>query len=230
MTTKTTAAEIAEQLEAGFPAVTDGEGQYLARTLFQLLAKGEPVETARLAGAVGRPEGDVSQALAGPAFKPLVYGDERGRVIGFSGLGIAELGETVHRLRVEDGELYAWCAGDTLFLPATLGAEVRVESRCPVTAEPISLIVSPDGYRDIVPSEAVMSMLSADEVAARIERGEDVIRSLCHWIFFFASEEAAREWTSERPGTVTMPIEEGFELGRRWIAHKWGIGEARTFK
>jgi transcription termination factor NusB len=36
--------------------------------------------------------------------------------------------------------------------------------------------------------------------------------------------EAADEWTAEHPGTVAFPIEEGFELGRRWIAHKWGIG------
>jgi alkylmercury lyase len=224
MTTKTTAAEVAEPLEAGFPPSTDREDQWLAETLFRLLAKGEPVDTARLAAAVARPEPDVSAALAGPTFDPLVYRDDRGRITGFSGLGIAELGETVHRLKLDDGhEVYAWCAGDSLFLPIALGAEVRVESRCPVTGETIGFLGSPSGFRDLEPPEAVMSMLSPEEVGARLERGEDVIRSLCHWIYFFASEEAAREWTSERPGTTTFPIDEGFELGRRWMAHKWGI-------
>ena len=227
MTTKTTAAEIAEALEAGFPAAANGDDQRLARTLFRLLAKGEPVDTSRLAAAVGRPEVDVSATLAGPAFHPLVYRDERERIIGFGGLGLADLGETVHRLRVDGVDLYAWCAGDALFLPSTLEREVRVESRCPVSGERISLLVSPEGYRAVEPSSAVMSMLSPDEVAARIGRGEDVIRSLCHFLFFFASEDAAQEWTSEHPGTTTFPIEEGFELGRRWIAHKWGIGAAR---
>jgi hypothetical protein len=85
-------------------------------------------------------------------------------------------------------------------------------------------MVSPEGYSEVDPREAVMSMLTPEEVAARIGRGEDVIRSLCHFLFFFTSEEAAGEWTSEHPGTATFPIEEGFELGRRWIAHKWGIG------
>ena len=224
MTTKTTAAEVAESLEAGFPAVTDGAGQGFAKTLFQLLAEGEPVDTARLAEAVGRPESEVSAALAGPAFDPLVYRDDRARIVGFSGLGLAELGETVHRLRLEGGyEIYAWCAGDSLFLPIALGAEVRIESRCPVTGQTISFVGSPEGFSDLQPPEAVMSMLTPEEVGARIERGEDVIQGLCHWLYFFASEEAARKWTSERPGTTTFPLEEGFELGRRWLAHKWGI-------
>jgi alkylmercury lyase len=131
MTTRTKAAEVAEQLEAGFPPVTHADDQRLARTLFQLLAGGEPVDTAGLAGAIGRPEAEVSEALAGPAFKPLVYRDDTGRIIGFSGLGVAELGETVHHLTVDGRELYAWCAADALFLPAALGREARVESRCP---------------------------------------------------------------------------------------------------
>jgi alkylmercury lyase len=225
MTTKATAAEIAESLEAGLPPVTDGDDQRLAKTLFRLLAKGEPVDTATLAAAVGRPEPEVSAALAGPAFDPLIYRDERGRIIGFGGLGLAELGETVHRLRLEDGhEVYAWCAGDALFLPIALGAEVRIESRCPVTEKPIRLLGSPVGFRNLEPPEAVMSMLATAEAAARVERGEDVIQSLCHWIYFFASEKAAHEWTSERPGTITFPIEQGFELGRLWMAQKWAIG------
>src|SRR5215217_2206721 len=101
MTTNTTAAEIAEPLETGFSAVTDAEDRRLARRLFQLLAEGQPVDDASLATAVGRPESDVSSALAGPAFNPLVYRDDSERIIGFSGLGVAELGETVHRLKLD---------------------------------------------------------------------------------------------------------------------------------
>jgi alkylmercury lyase len=190
----------------------------------QLLVEGEALDDARLGDAVGRSTEEISATLAGPAFAPLLYRDEEGRIIGFSGLGLPQLGESVHRLHVDGRELYAWCAGDELFLPAALEREVRVESRSPLTGELISLTVSPEGYRDIDPPEAVMSMLTPDEVAARTSRGEDVITSLCHFLFFFGSEAAAREWTAGPPGTVTFPLEEGFELGRRWIAHMWGIG------
>lgn len=136
MPTKTTAAEIAEPLEAGFLPVTEGEDRKLARKLFRLLADGEPVEIATLAAALVRPESEVSAALAGAGFEPLVYRDDRDRIIGFSGLAVPELGETVHRLRRDGGpEVYAWCAGDALFLPIALGTEMRIESRCPVTGE-----------------------------------------------------------------------------------------------
>jgi alkylmercury lyase len=224
MTTKLTGADVAAPLEAAFPPATSSDDRRLARTLFQLLADGEPVGDARLAGALGRAAEEVSAALAGPAFAPLIYRDDKGRIIGFSGLGLSQLGETVHRLQVDGRELYAWCAGDALFLPATLEREVRVESRSPLRGERIRMTVSPEGYRDVDPPETVMSMLSPEEVAARTGRGEDVIRSLCHFLFFFPTDEEAEEWTAEHPGTIMFPIEEGFELGRRWIAHKWGIG------
>ena len=69
MTTKTTAAEIAEPLEAGFSAVTDAEDRRLARRLFQLLAEGEPVDDASLATAVGCPESDVCQCASRPGLQ-----------------------------------------------------------------------------------------------------------------------------------------------------------------
>ncbi len=224
MTTQIRAAEVVEPLEAAFPPAVSEDEQRLARTLFEVLAKGEPVDDASLAAAVGRRSEDVAATLDGPGFAALLYRDDGGQIVGFGGLGLPQLGETVHRLQVDGRELYAWCAGDALFLPSALDREVRVDSRCPVTGERISLTVSPEGYRDVDPPEAVMSVLTPEEIAARTGRGEDVIRSLCHYLFFFASEEAAREWTAEHRGTVTFPIEEGFELGRRWIAHKWGIG------
>jgi hypothetical protein len=58
-----------------------------------------------------------------------------------------------------------------------------------------------------------MSILTPEVIGARVERGEDVIQGLCHWLYFFASEEAAREWTSERPSTTPFPLEEGVRAG-----------------
>ena len=44
---------------------------------------------------------------------------------------------------------YAWCAWDTLFLPARLGQAARVTSACPVTGELITLTVTPEGLTEI---------------------------------------------------------------------------------
>jgi alkylmercury lyase len=71
-----------------------------------------------------------------------------------------------------------------------------------------------------------MSVLTPDEIVIRAEQGDDVIRGFCHFIHFFISDWAARQWISEHPDTTEMSIEEGFELGRRWVSHAFGIGAA----
>src|SRR5919106_6401712 len=227
MTTQTTAAQFVEPLEAAFTPMTDPDDRWLASMLFRLLAKGAPVDTARLAGAVGRPEADVAAALGEPRFDRLVYRDDRGRVVGFGGLAVGDLAKSPHRLKLDGRELHAWCAGDALFLPVVLDREVPVESRCPTSGERISLVVSPEGFRDLEPSGAVMSFLAPDELAARAEAGGDVIRSFCHFVHFFASKEAAQTWIEGHPGTTQISIADGFEIGRRWVGHVWGLGADR---
>ena len=174
-------------------------------------------------------EEDVDADLTAPPFETLVYRAGDGQVVGFGGLGVPELGESRHRLRFEGRELYAWCAEDALFLPIVLGREVQVESASPTTGERISLTVSPEGFTDLEPSEAVMSFLDPAEFEARgdADWGGDVIRNGCHYIHFFASSEAAQAWISEHPGTLELAIADGFEVGRRWVAHAFGMGAGR---
>jgi alkylmercury lyase len=227
MTTQTTPAEFIEPLAEAFPPASDADERWLASMLFRLLAKGEPVETARLAGAVGRPEADIAEALDAAPFGRLTYRDDRGRVVGFGGLAVGDLAASPHRLKLDGRELYAWCAGDALFLPVVLDREVPIESQCPTSGERISLVVSPEGFRDLEPSGAVMSFLAPDELAARAEAGGDVIRNFCHFVHFFASKEAAQTWIEGHPGTTQISIADGFEIGRRWVGHVWGLGADR---
>jgi alkylmercury lyase len=227
MTTQTTAAQFVEPLEAAFTPMTDPDDRWLASMLFRLLAKGAPVDTARLAGAVGRPEADVAAALGEPRFDRLVYRDDRGRVVGFGGLAVRDLAKSPHRLKLDGRELHAWCAGDALFLPLVLDREVPVESRCPTTGERISLTVSPESFADVEPAGAALSFLTPETLAARADAGGDVIVSFCHFVHFFASEAAADAWIAEHPGTTRISIADGFEIGRRWVLHLWGIGVER---
>lgn len=224
MTTQIAIAELFKGLEAAFRPMTGEHDRRLAGTLYRLLAEGQPVETGRLAEAVDSPEGEVAADLAEAPFEVIVYQDDQGRVVGFGGLAVAELGETPHRLHVGGPELYAWCADDALFLPIVLDREARVESSCPTTGERITLTVSPEGVSDLEPSGAVMSFLDPGTLEARgVEGwGGDVIRNGCHFIHFFASDEAAQAWISQHPGTIQLSIEDGFELGRRWIAYAFG--------
>src|SRR5713226_5699751 len=91
------------------------------------------------------PVGRVDAALTS---WPGVYRDDERRVVGFWGSAIAAL-EPEYRLRVDGKTSFAWCALDTLFIPAFLGKTVSVEASDPVTGEQVSLVVDRNGARDV---------------------------------------------------------------------------------
>ena len=135
-------------------------------------------------------------------------------MVGFWGHAISRL-DPEYRLLVQGKTTYAWCALDTLFIPALIGKEVRVEASDPITGEPVSLLVDGTSARDVQPAGAVMSMVVPDGPF-----GYDVIESFCHRVLFFASPSSGSTWVAEHDGSMLLSVEEAFELGRRlteWI-------------
>jgi alkylmercury lyase len=183
----------------------DPGAQAVGLALLRTLAKGEPVSEQALAAASGASEPTIRDALES---WPGAFRDEDGRVVGFMGLSVTEFGE--HRIELGGRTLTAWCAWDTLFLPELLGGPARVLSRCPVTDEQISLTIGPDGPTNVQPAGTVLSFLTPERPF-----DADVVRSFCHFVNFFASEQAAAEWTAKHAGTFTLTLEQGFHLGRR---------------
>jgi alkylmercury lyase len=206
---------IAEEL-ACCAADLDERDQELQLALLRLLAQGEPVEPARLAGAVGVPAAAAAESLQR---WHEVQADDDGRVVAFGGLSIVE---APHRLRVGGRTLHAWCAWDTLFLPELIGSPAEVESRCPVTGRLISLRVDRGGPSELTPPEAVVSFLLPGTAYAG-----DVIAGFCRFVHFFVSPTAAETWTAEHPGTFVISIADGFEVGRITNAAQFGQALAR---
>jgi alkylmercury lyase len=202
----------AKRLEALAAAVAkatpdfDEEQQHVALEVYRRLAEGSPAPAADVAVRVGISPEHVQDLLRS---WPGVFLDRDDSVVGFWGLTIKRLSPT-HRLEVGGRELFAWCAWDTLFLPGILGATAPVESRCPTTAETISLVVSPEGVVETSHPGAVVSFLLPDR-----DFDADVIQSFCHFVHFFASAEAGEAWTAGHPGTFLLSLEEAFELGRQ---------------
>src|SRR5712691_7271858 len=131
-------AALADELHAAGPALGERE-QRLAVSLFRLLAAGEPVTEAQLAGRTGISQPEVAAILGE---WPGVYRNESGAIVGFSGLSQQEF--PPHRLEVEGRQLWGWCSWDTLFLPVVLARRAHVESVCAETGELISVVVGPD--------------------------------------------------------------------------------------
>lgn len=113
--------------------------------------------------------------------------------------------------------LYTWCAWDSLFIPGIIGKPAEVESLCPVTRTPISLVVAPKGIRRVNPEGAVVSFLTPDRTFDR-----NVLTNFCHFVHFFSSAEAGRAWTAQHPGTFLLSVEEAFALGQLTNARNFG--------
>ena len=136
-----------------------------------------------------------------------VQRDERQRIIGYWGLTIVP---TRHRMRVGERDLYAWCAWDTLFLPALLGVRAEVHSICHATGAPLQLTVGPDALE--APDPATSHFRSCCRSAGAMRR--DVVASFCSHVHFFRSAELAAACRELPSSAFVLTLGEAFEAGR----------------
>ncbi len=201
---KFTVEDFAGAISAAMPKL-DLTDQQIRTEIHRLMSSSEPVDPSDVATALGVPVELVNARLDS---WPGVYRDPEGRVVGFWGQALSII-DAEYRFHVDGKTTYAWCALDTLFIPKIIGKTVRVEAFDPVTGEAVSLVVTPDGVRDIEPAGAVISMVIPDAPF-----GFDVIESFCSRVFFFASRATGAQWAGEHSGTTILSIDEAFSVGR----------------
>lgn len=175
-----------------------GMQPWLWLPLMRLLAQGDPVDTADLAAAAGRPIEEARTALE--AMADTEY-DGSGRIIG---QGLTQRA-TQHRFEVDGEQLYTWCALDTLIFPTLLGASARIESAYRATGTPVRVTVGPTGVTHVDPAGAVVSLVNPDDMSS-------VRSSFCNQVHFFASPEEAQPWIEDHPGGTVIPVEEAYRL------------------
>ncbi len=208
--------ELVAALDASNPFL-GAEERLLARTIYRLLAGGEPVALEALSR-----ETDLGLDWVGRTLDDWtgVFRDDDRRIVAFWGLALPEMD---HRFEVDGRTLYTWCAWDPLFIAPLLEITARVTSRCPVSGETVTLVVGPDSVRDVEPPGAVLSFLRPSP-----EMSENVIDSFCHHVRLFASTQAAQPWTRDHPGTFVLGIGDAFELGRRTLGRLSGRAGASS--
>ena len=197
--------KLANAISAAMPRRMDATDQRIAAGLYRGLAEGQRVSPEAISRTTSIPVNRINAALDS---WPGVHRDEEGCVIGFWGLTVRKM-DPEYRFQIDGNTSYAWCALDTLFIPAFLGKDVAVEATCPVTGEPVSFVVAEDGVHELRPVGAVVSMVSPNQPF-----GYDVIESFCHRVHFFATQDAGARWAAEHEGTTLLSAEEAFELGR----------------
>ncbi len=206
---------LAEALTGAAPDL-DGAARRVVIATYGLLARGEAITDADVAAAAGLPTGDAAGLLAE---WPGVYRNADGAIVGFWGLARDPL-DPEYRLQLAgyDRPVYAWCAWDTLFLPAVLGETIDIGAADGHTGAPISLTVSPQGPDRVVPAETVVSF-----VVPRGRFDADVVASFCHKVLFFANADNAAAWIAAHPDELfTLSVDDAFEVGRLVTTARYG--------
>jgi alkylmercury lyase len=199
------------------------EEQRAAVTLYRELAKGQAVDAAQLAKALGVSAAEGRDLLARDSIKAFTYADDQGRVLGFGGLAVPQM---QHRFEVEGRTLWTWCAWDSLFIAEILGKPARVSSPDPENGEVIRLVVSPDRIESAEPKDAVVSFLLPNANDFQTSAA-NVMANFCHFVFFFTSRASGERWTAKHPGTLLYSLDEAFALAKRLNAKNFGPELAR---
>jgi alkylmercury lyase len=195
--------------DAGVLDYTPEQARLLVQVL-RTLARGWPVSAQEI-DVVATDFGWAPEAAHG-FLRPLTERDAADAVIGvFPGLS---LGNHPHHLSVNGRQMSAWCAEDTLFLPALLGQIAMIESTSPLSRAPVRLTVSPDGVMMVYPPEAVLSIAVVDG-DTRLTSVEAIWMTFCQNIHFFATREEAVRWAAGRDDIAILTPNEGYELGRQ---------------
>ncbi len=105
--------------------------------------------------------------------------------------------------------LYTWCAFDTLLFPPSLHVQAPVQSRCPVSGQPITFVATPEGIiLDLFPAGSVMSLI------VPATRDDCTRATFCQQSLFFQSEQAAASFLADHPETLILSVEEAASVGR----------------
>lgn len=201
--------EVAKALRASnFPQRVGTDKTRLRTEVLRLVAKGRPVSLEKVEKLASNLR--MSTNAATSFISKVSEQDGDGNIVGI--LGLSQRAHP-HRFEVKDRVLSTWCAWDALFLPALLKQRATVESSCPVTKERIRLTITPKKVEEVAPSDCVVTMAVP---ATTPEAVEDIWAAFCHFVLFFASEEAASRWVSKRKQDLRIvSVETAYNLGRQ---------------
>lgn len=172
----------------------------LLPTFLNLLARGYAVRPVELAEAIDLPPAEVEARLSG---HPNIERDVEGNIEGYG----LTLRKTAHAVEIDGRQSYAWCALDTLILPALIGRAAHIKSSCAATGAAVRLTVTADGIVNVDPAGTVVSLLVPEPSA-------DIRGVFCNHVHFFASASVAENWLAVHPGAQVLPVKAAYQVGQ----------------
>jgi hypothetical protein len=121
----------------------------VARHCFRALLAGRPAIAATIPESLGLDADRVTGALAALCRRGSLAVDETGTVTVARGLSAPA---TPHRLAIGDTVVHACCAVDAIGIPAALGADAVVQSRCHACGTELTVVLRGGVVTDMPPS------------------------------------------------------------------------------
>ena len=196
--------------ESGGPLDYGPDRSRLLLRVLRTLAKGHPVSADQVERTIA--DLGIDRRAAHEFLGQVAERDAADNIVGIMGLS---LNDHPHRFSVNGKRMAAWCAEDTLFLPAVLGQTATVESESPLRKATVRPTVGPQRLEAVSPPGAVVSMVIADPDEAGMGSVEAVWGTFCHHVFFFGSREEAERWAAGRDDIEILPLDKGYELGKQ---------------
>jgi alkylmercury lyase len=165
-----------------------GPDRRLLLQVIRQLAHGHPITMEQVDQSIA--DLGMARDQAHQFLREVTERDAADQIVGAMGLSLSE---HPHRLSVAGVSLSAWCALDTLFLPALLGQTVTIESPSPVTHHPIRLRVSPTRVEEVHPQAAVVSFILVDPSRENMASVEAIWSAFCTHVHFFATREEGEQ-------------------------------------
>ncbi|MDA8235130.1 MAG: organomercurial lyase [Clostridia bacterium] len=107
----------------------------------------------------GLTTGKVQKTMKGLVQRGIMVLDEKGDVVGSHGLSLVP---TEHRLSINGWELFTWCAADAVGIPAALGVNAKVSSKCFQCHNPIEIEMVNGEIRYCNREDACIWVIAAD--------------------------------------------------------------------
>lgn len=130
---------------------------------------------------------------------------------------------TPHAFSVAGRTAWGWCAWDGLFIPRVVRVMARLTPACPVTREPVSIVVHPRGVQDVNPPAAVMSLVGSNGRAA------NGMGACCPFVHFLGPEDGGTRWQATHPAGCVLNIDQAWQLAQTFADSKLsGLATAAT--
>lgn len=184
---------------------SDDLAQQIRRAAFDRLRTGHTIAPSELADQLSAQPGRIATALDELTQAGLIEQDPTGAIVGAHGLTLTQ---TRHQLVLDGTVLHTWCALDAVGIPAALGTDAEVTTRCGSCDRPLTLTIRagmPEPPGDMVlwlPREACTN----------------VRQQFCPHANLFCDRDHLDRWRirAGQPNGDVLTVADATSLGRDW--------------